>query len=182
MRILFRFNALISRMETAAGASLGLLVAVLILINVVTRALNNAFYWTDEAAITAMVWMAFLGSSFALGNRHLVAVTLLPDALPAQVRRYIAVATDLAVLAFALALLVLNWNWFDPLALARHGFDTKAFAGATFNFIYSETTNTLGIPKFWLWLVLPVFSFNITVNALANLLERTQSGQERDVR
>lgn len=170
MNVLRRLSRLVSRIETVLGAFLALAITVLILLNVVTRSTGNSLFWVDEAAISAMVWMGFLGASVATHHRQSVAVTLLPDALPPALARRLGKLVDLCVLVFAAVLLVLTWQWFDPLTLAAHGFDAKAYSSATFNFIYSETTTTLGIRKFWLWLIMPFFSFAITLHALSHLL------------
>ena len=61
-------------------------------------------------------------------------------------------------------------RWFMPLELARAGWDTKVFQAATFNFIYAEPTNTLGIPKVWVWVIVPVFTAGAFVHSLANLV------------
>lgn len=182
MKALVRLNDLLALCEKVIGAALGLVVVGLVLLNVVTRTWGNALFWTDEAAIAAMVWMAFLGTSLGLYHKQLVAVTLLPDLLPENMRRGFEIATDTLVLIFALTLLALAWKWFDPVTLALSGFDTKAFSQKTFNFIYAETTTTLGVQKFWLWLVMLVFSFNLTIHALTNLLaHRTAASGPRAV-
>ena len=75
------------------------------------------------------------------------------------------------MLAFGIILLVLCYHWFDPVTLMKLGFDTREFSGQTFNFMYQEGTNTLGMSKFWFWLVVPVAAFNTSVHALSNLLQ-----------
>ena len=65
----------------------------------------------------------------------------------------------------------------EPLALARSGFDVRAFQGETFNFIYAENTSTLGIKKFWVWLILPWFALSLTLHGLVNLLEGLRRGE-----
>ena len=175
MRFLKKLSTAIARVETFVGAVLALSITLLILLNVMTRSIGASLFWVDEAAITAMVWIAFLGASISLSHREAVAVTLLADALPPRMARGLGRAVDLGVLAFALILLGLVWTWFDPVALARVGFDLQAFSGATFNFIYQEVSTTLGVPKFWLWLIVPVFAVNISIHALANLLSRPEA-------
>jgi hypothetical protein len=54
--------------------------------------------------------------------------------------------------------------------LMRLGFDTREFSGETFNFMYQDTTATLGVAKFWFWLVVPLVAVTISVHALSNLL------------
>jgi TRAP-type C4-dicarboxylate transport system permease small subunit len=93
------------------------------------------------------------------------------DALPQAVRRAVELIVDAILLFLALALLVLCWQWYDPIAVIAAGFDLAVFAQNTFKFIYTEPTSTLGIPKFWVWLVVPFMASAMTIHALANLLE-----------
>ncbi|ABV95441.1 TRAP transporter - DctQ subunit (plasmid) [Dinoroseobacter shibae DFL 12 = DSM 16493] len=178
MEILRKLSTGIARIEVLIGAALGAVTTALILLNVVTRSFAKALFWVDEAAITSMVWMTFLGASAAIHHRQSVAVTFVPDMLRGPVARALLIATDLAVLVFFCVLFALAWNWFDPITLARHGFDTGAFSGATFNFIYSEVSTTLGVPKFWLWLIVPIFAFGASVHALNNLAQTAYGGPE----
>lgn len=154
--------------QVLAGLFVGLVFALLI-VNISTRAFGNALYWVDEAAVVAMVWMAFLAASVSLYGRANIAVTLLTDAVPASVARVLAVLVDVVLLAFVLALAWMLWHWFAPMQLYSVGFDTDALAAEFFNFIYQEPTQTLGISKFWLWLVLPLFALGSLVHALSNL-------------
>ncbi|MBB3139292.1 TRAP transporter small permease [Halomonas organivorans] len=166
-----RLSSGIARCEGAIAAVLAALVTLLILLNIATRALGHALYWTDELAIHAMIWMTFFTTSATLKRREGVAVTLLLDALPAGLRRLLALVVDALVLFFALFLAVLCWRWYDPVTLWSSGFDIQAFQGETFNFMYSETSRTLGIPKFWVWLCLPIFAVSLALHALVNLGE-----------
>lgn len=164
-----RLSARWARIELTLAALLAVSISVLILLNVVTRSIGAALFWVDELAIYAMAWMTFLGASAALHYGHAVAVTILTDTLAPTIRRAAARLVDLIVLAFALFMVWFCWLWFSPLDLARHGFDTRAFQGTTFNFIYAEPTTTLGIRKFWVWMVMWAFSFGSTLHSLANL-------------
>ncbi|MBE1281765.1 MAG: TRAP transporter small permease subunit [Rhodobacteraceae bacterium] len=167
-----RISARWAHVELTLAALLAVSITGLILLNVVTRSIGAALFWVDELAIYAMAWMTFLGASAALHYGHAVAVTILTDALPAPARKVAAKLVDLIVLAFALFMLWFCWRWFSPLALAQHGFDTQAFQGATFNFVYAEPTTTLGIRKFWVWLVMWAFALGATLHSLANLLNQ----------
>ncbi|MWD29347.1 TRAP transporter small permease subunit [Aquicoccus sp. SCR17] len=165
-----RISAGWARVEVTVAAILAVAITLLILLNVVTRSLNVALYWVDELAIYTMAWMTFLGASAGLHYGQVVAVTVLTDPLPPRLRAVTGTLVDIAVLAFALFMLWFCWRWFAPLDLARAGFDTEAFQGATFNFIYAEPTTTLGLPKFWVWLIMWIFSAGATLHAVANLL------------
>lgn len=171
--MLKRISAVWARVEMSASALLAVGVTLLILLNVVTRSLNNALFWVDEAAIYTMVWMTFLGASAAIHYRQQVAITILTDALPEGARRVAAKLVDLAIFIFASAMLYFCWRWYLPLDIARTGFDAMAFQGATFNFIYAEPTSTIGIQKWIIWLVMPLFSLGVFLHSLAHLLDFT---------
>lgn len=162
-----------ARVELASAAVLAVGVTLLILLNVVTRSAGNAIYWVDEAAIYTMVWMTFLGASAAIQSRQQVAITVVTDALPEPARRVAAKVVDAAVFLFACAMLYFCWRWYLPLTIIGHGFDTMAFQGATFNFIYAEPTSTIGIQKWIIWLVMPLFSIGVFLHALAHLMDFT---------
>ena len=166
-----------ARLEMAASAILAVAITCLVLLNVVTRAMSASIFWVDEAAIMAMTWMTFLAASAAVHFGHSVSVTLFTDMLPPSAANAAQRAVDVIILTFALLLLWFCWRWFLPLDLLRAGLDTMAFQGETFNFIYAEPTLTLGIRKFWLWLIMPLFSLGLTLHAIANLARPLAPGR-----
>ncbi|MBO6640543.1 MAG: TRAP transporter small permease [Rhizobiaceae bacterium] len=178
MTILSSLSRIVALVEIAVAALLTVATTGLILLNIVTRTSGNALYWVDEAAISTMVWASFLGASAAIERRSAVAVTLLPDAMPERWRYRLRLWSDFLVLVFFAILMWLCFLWFDPLTLYRADFSLSDFTSETFNFIYQETTTTLGVPKFWLWGVMPVFAVFGTLHALARLLERGLASQE----
>jgi len=117
-----------------------------------------------------MVWLSFLGASAALHQRNAVAITRLPDMVSSTTRAIVRKAVDVIVFMFALATLWFCWRWFLPLDLARAGFDTTAFQGETFNFIYAEPTSTLGVPKYLFWLVMWLFALGAILHSTTHLL------------
>ena len=118
-----------------------------------------------------MIWMALIGASAMLRMRMGVAVTLVSDLLPVNLQRSVVRLVDFILLFFAIVLLILCWQWYDPVALVRSGFDLDSFARNTLKFIYTEPTSTIGIRKFWVWLAVPLMASTMTIHALANLLE-----------
>lgn len=156
--------------ERGLMRALVLALPLMILVNVTGRALKMPIFWLDELAVLTMVWLAMIGLSATLKSRDAVAVTLLHDAVSPTLRRGLQCISDVLVLVFAVAMLVLCYLWFDPLLLISTGFDFQAFAAQSFNFIYEEPTATLGIAKVWFWLILPLVALSSSVHALANLL------------
>ncbi|MCL4674466.1 MAG: TRAP transporter small permease [Pararhodobacter sp.] len=176
--MLARISSAWATIELTLAALLAVTISALILLNVVTRSLGAAIYWVDELAIYCMVWMAFLAASAALHHGNSVAVTLFREILPDRPKLILVKIVDLVVLIFAMAMLWFCWLWYRPDALLQAGFDIQKFQGATFNFIYSEPTTTLGIPKFWVWLVMWFFSFGAFVHSLSNLVNAPRLGKD----
>lgn len=168
---LSRASNSILKVEKFAVTALVAALLLLILLNIVTRAAGAAIFWVDELAIYTMIWMALVGASAMVRLRIGVSVTLVTDLLPKRAQRGLARLVDGILLIFALALLILSWLWYEPIALVRSGFDFDLFAQSTFKFIYSEPTNTIGIRKFWVWLVVPLMAVNMSIHALTNLVE-----------
>ncbi|MCM0019120.1 MAG: TRAP transporter small permease subunit [Tagaea sp.] len=168
---LSKFSDFLARVERWLLIGLAGLLTALILLNVVTRAMRMPLYWVDEAAIMSMIWLTFVGASLTLRRRLSVAVTIVPEMLSRRAVAWLKAGVSGVTLGFGIMLVWLIFVWLDPIAFAAMGFDVNAFVNTTFNFVYREATNTLGIPKIWVWLVMPWFSFTWTVHALANFLE-----------
>jgi TRAP-type C4-dicarboxylate transport system permease small subunit len=171
MRRLSRLSNAILGLEKRLITGLAGVLVLLILLNIVTRSAGAALFWADELAIYTMIWMVLIGASVMVRLRLGIAVTLLTDLLPRKLRRAVATVADAVLFVFALAVLVLCWLWYDPIALLRAGFDLDRFALETLKFIYTEPTGTIGIPKFWIWLAVPAMALGMSVHALANLVE-----------
>ncbi len=169
--ILHRLSAGWARVEMVAAAILAATVSLLILFNVATRAMRQAVFWVDEAAIYAMVAMTFLAASASIERREAISITLIVDMLGPRASRFFWLFVDLVTLGAAALVVWTCWIWFDPLTLIAVDFDLRAFRRETFNFIYAEPTSTLGMPKFWFWLVMPVFALGLTLHAVSNLVK-----------
>lgn len=155
--------------ELVIAAFLAAGITMLILLNVVTRAAGFALFWVDEFAIYTMIWMTFFTASAAVHYKSAVAVTIMTDVLPYKIVPLMAKLVDVIVFVLAVLILWFCWRWFLPMDLANAGFDIEKFQGETFNFIYSEITNTLPFKKFWVWLIVWVFSFGLLLHSTANL-------------
>ena len=157
--------------EQRAIMGLMYLLVALILLNVVTRYTGAPLYWVDESAVYSVVWLTFIGAS-AMTRLHLdFAMTLLTDRLSPRAVCIAKVISDFGVVAFALLLGWMCWLWLDPAGLARAGFDAKVFSAQSFNFVYTERTQTLNWPTWALYLILPLFSVTMVIHGLANALE-----------
>lgn len=171
VKVISMLSGWLMHAERAAVRAIAVALPLMIIANAVARALRSPIYWMDELAILMMVWMAMIAMSLTLKTRDAVSVTMLVDAAPPVLMKGMKILVDLLVLAFGVILLVLCYRWFDPITLMRTGFDTHAFSGETFNFMYEDTTNTLGAKKFWFWLVIPLVALTTTIHAASNLLQ-----------
>ena len=171
IRWLLDLSSWLLRMERHLLTALMTLLVALILLNVVTRYSGMPIYWIDEAAVYTVVWLTFVGASVMTRLRMDFAVTMLTDQLGARAAKAIKGVATACVLLFGAAMLWMCWQWMDPVGIARYGFDAKEYAAESFNFLYTERTQTLNWPTWVLQLILPIFSATFSVHALANLLE-----------
>jgi TRAP-type C4-dicarboxylate transport system permease small subunit len=169
-RLLDLSDAVLGLERRLLSALMALLVA-LVLLNVVTRYAGVPIYWVDEASVYCVVWLCFIGASAMTRLRLDFAVTLLTDHLGARTKAAAKVCASLGVLVLGLALVAMCWIWMDPVGIARHGFDVRDYAAESFNFLYTENTQTLNWPVWVVQLVLPLFSITLTLHALANVIE-----------
>ena len=172
--LIIRLSNFLKSAEKKFIALLALVITVLALLNVVTRALNNALFWVDELLIYTMIWMVLIGSSVMVREKSGIATTFFLEFLSSRLQKLLTHLVDAVILAFSVVLAILCWNWYDLPTLIEVGFDTQMFASSTFNFIYQEPTNTLGFSKFWIWLVVPLISVTLSVHSVANILESLQ--------
>ena len=170
-RIVVGASSLLLAFERIALMGLMYLLTALILINVVTRYSHFPIYWIDESAVYCVVWLTFIGASAMTRLRLDFAVTMLTDRLSPRHQKIAKVISTGMVVVFGIALIVTCMLWMDPIGLARAGFDGRKLAAETFNFLYTEHTQTLNWPTWVLYLTLPIFAVSMTIHGLANLLE-----------
>ncbi|WP_433996619.1 TRAP transporter small permease [Bradyrhizobium liaoningense] len=170
-RTVVRMSSALLAFERLALMGLMYLLTGLILVNVVTRYARFPIYWIDESAVYCVVCLTFIGASAMTRLRLDFAVTMLTERLSPQCQKIAKVISTGMVVVFGVALTVTCVLWMDPIGLALAGFDGRKLAAETFNFLYTEHTQTLNWPTWVLYLTLPIFAVSMTVHGLANLLE-----------
>lgn len=170
-RVILVASAGLLAFERLALMGLMYLLTALILVNVVTRYSHFPIYWIDESAVYSVVWLTFIGASAMTRLRLDFAVTMMTERLSARSQQIFKIIATSTVIVFGIGLIVTCMLWMDPIGLAQAGFDAKKFAGQTFNFLYTERTQTLNWPTWVLYLTLPIFAVSITIHGIANLLE-----------
>lgn len=159
------------RLEHKVIQGLMFLLSALILLNVTTRYAGHPIYWIDESAVYSVVWLTFIGASAMTRMRLDFAVTMLTERFSERGAAIFRVVATLGVLLFGIGLLVMCWLWLDPVGIAQAGFDAREYAGQSFNFIYTERTQTLNWPTWVIYLIMPLFALSMSLHALANLFE-----------
>ena len=170
-RLVMWLSARLLAAERIAVAGFMFLLTGLILLNVVTRYAGVSLYWVDESAVYSIVILTFIGASSMTRLRLDFAVTLLTERFSARGVRIAKAMATAIVLTFGLTLLWLCVLWLDPVGMARAGFDARELAARTFNFIYTERTQTLNWPVWALYMIMPVFALSMVIHSAANLLE-----------
>lgn len=171
LRLVMWLSARLLAAERFAVAAFMFLLTGLILLNVVTRYAGVSLYWVDESAVYSVVFLTFMGASAMTRLRLDFAVTLLTERFSARGVRIAKALATAIVLLFGMTLLWLCVLWLDPVGMARAGFDARELAAKTFNFIYTERTQTLGWPVWALYTIMPVFALSMTIHSAANLVE-----------
>jgi TRAP-type C4-dicarboxylate transport system permease small subunit len=170
-RTIMRMSSALLAFERLALMGLMYLLTGLILVNVVTRYARFPIYWIDESAVYCVVWLTFIGASAMTRLRLDFAVTMLTERLSPRRQKIAKVISTGMVVVFGVALTITCVLWMDPIGLAIAGFDGRKLAAETFNFLYTERTQTLNWPTWVLYLTLPIFAVSMTVHGVANLLE-----------
>ncbi len=170
-RLVRRTSDGLARVERVLLMGLTGAVALLVLLNVATRAAGYTLAWADELAVYGMVMGGFVGASLMLRMRTAPAVTIVYELVPDWAVRGLRTVVSTIAFLFGLVLIWLCWRWFDLGALAGAGFDVAAFEGQTFNFLYTERSPVLGARMIWFYVVIPWFALTLSVHALTNLVE-----------
>jgi TRAP-type C4-dicarboxylate transport system permease small subunit len=170
-RVVVGASSALLAFERLALMGLMYLLTALILINVVTRYSHFPIYWIDESAVYCVVWLTFIGASAMTRLRLDFAVTMITERLSVRSQKTAKIIATGMVVLFGVSLIATCVLWMDPVGLARAGFDGRKLAAETFNFLYTERTQTLNWPTWAVYLTLPIFAVSMTIHGLANLLE-----------
>jgi TRAP-type C4-dicarboxylate transport system permease small subunit len=124
-------------------------VTLLVIAEVVLRALGTSLIVTDELSRYLMVWIAMLAATVLVHEDGHLRTTILPDALPPRAARAVYVVCDVVTLCFL-----------------------GVVAGASVALIVQmkeQSTITLGVSMLWFYAALPVCAslmFGLTLRAM----------------
>ncbi|WP_341485747.1 TRAP transporter small permease subunit [Thioclava sp. GXIMD4215] len=166
---LLRFDPLLAKAEMALSAACLAAVVLMMGAGTVARSLGHPFVFSDDLAISLMVWGALFSISANLAQGGHMRVDLLLPHLPHFLIRLIDAVCAVMLAGFVLTL----WLWLDPLGLIGAG-GAMQLAMTTGNYTYTEPVMTLGILKIWIWLPLVPASLGALYHALIRLVAPVQ--------
>lgn len=164
------FNSLLCKLELLAARACVAMVLLLIVFNIVTRFMGIPFYWVDELAIYAMIWMIFISLPVLVSSRNNISVNIIADMLGEKLDKIIQFISDAVVFFVSAVVLAFTLNWFDPVSLVENDFNINQFSSSTFNYIYQEPTNTLFFNKYLVWAIIPASFLVCTLHSGLNLI------------
>ncbi len=168
-------TSLLCKLELLAARFCVAMILLLIVFNIVTRFLGIPFYWVDELAIYAMIWMIFISLPVLVSSRKNISVNIVTDILGGQYDKVIQLISDVIVFFACALVLTFTFNWFDPISMMEFKFNIVDFSSNTFNYIYQEPTNTLFFNKYIVWAIVPasflVCSLHSGLNVIQSIFE-----------
>ena len=150
MKALRKFNFLMRKILLLWGTLLLSAFVAVVFLQVISRnILRVSMDWTSEVALLTFVWSVMSGSAVALSMRRHYMVDLI-SARHVKLNKGVLILSDLLVMAFILSLI---WG------------------GARFAFLGGyRLTTALEIPRFWLFVSLPISAFFMLTFNVENLL------------
>jgi TRAP-type C4-dicarboxylate transport system permease small subunit len=116
--------------------------------------LSDPSSYTEELARYLLIWIGLIGAAYASGRRLHLAIDLFPGRLAGRSKVVAAVAIELCVATFAVAVLV--------------GGGIR-LVGLSFSL--GQTSAALGIPIGWVYLALPLSGLTIAGFAVRDIVE-----------
>lgn len=112
---------------------------------------NNPSTFSEEASRFMMIWLALLGSAFALRKRELVAVDVIYNALKGKKKRIITMIISVISIFFYLIMIIYGYKMANSISF--------------------QTAPTTGISMFWPMLAIPAGGLLLLLNAIAVSIE-----------
>lgn len=135
---------------------------VLVFFQIVSRAiLGTSYAWTGELARYLMIWITFLGASFAFQYGAHISIDIFVKKLPKRMIQITIVITSLVIAAFLIILFI------EGLNLMQLGQTQKASA--------------LQVPMAYVYLIIPVSSLLMLLNLIDTSVKNITSKKEENI-
>jgi TRAP-type C4-dicarboxylate transport system permease small subunit len=117
------------------------------------------FPWVEELARYLMIWTGFLGSSLAIRRGSHLGFSMLAERLPRPLERLVSCGVALSIMVF-LGFLI-KYGWFIT------------------SFVRNQSSPTLPITMFWVYLAVPVGSAVMLLQTFCVLVEKLTASSNR---
>lgn len=107
------FNRLIGEAGVAVASGLLVLMTASVLLQVASRQLRAPIGWTEEAALSAMVLIAFMCGPWAYRNHQFTRIDVVVEALPQRSRSALELLVHLFELLIILGALYYTWRFYQ---------------------------------------------------------------------
>jgi TRAP-type C4-dicarboxylate transport system permease small subunit len=154
------FTTCFDRAAAFLAASITVVLFVVVMLGIISRAFNDPYIWTDELARFLMAWLAVFGWILASRRRIHVRIRYFQDKLPQSGHRVAEIVIQIAL--FALGVLT---AWFSVLLTARN-LDIEA--------------TTLPISIAWLYIPMTLAGLVTALQAASEIVEQCRGKSRRD--
>lgn len=112
IRLLGRLNRLLTEAGVAFAGVLLVLMTSAVILQVISREMRSPIGWTEEVALSSMVWIAFLCGPWAYRQHQFTRIDVVIEALPPRGRSVLDVAIHLFELVLICGALYFAWRFF----------------------------------------------------------------------
>jgi TRAP-type C4-dicarboxylate transport system permease small subunit len=138
---------LLNRSTENITAVLFVAMVLLVFLQIISRAVfSSSFPWTEEAARFLMIWVTFLGASFAFQYGAHISIEAFVSKLSQSVGKVVQVLGALACIAFFIVMIVKGIEIIDRAMIQR--------------------SPALGIPMGYVYLIIPISAIFMTINVI----------------
>lgn len=143
-------------------ATFFLFMVILVFFQIISRAiLGTSYAWTGELSRYLMIWITFLGASFAFQYGAHISIDIVVKKLSRTISNIVLIITTLIIAAF-LAIL-----FFEGLNLMELGQTQKASA--------------LQVPMSYVYVIMPISSLLMFLNLLDTSAKKFMSKEEENI-
>lgn len=99
-----KLSILCNKIALIIASTSFLVMTILIFSQIVSRFIDYSLSWTEELSRFLFIWATLLGISIGVKQKFLISFTMIKEALPTLVQRYLNIFIDLLILGFAVIL------------------------------------------------------------------------------
>lgn len=146
--------------ETSIAVCLGLM-TLITFANVIARYIFNVnILWALETTVFLFAWLVLMGMSYGVKKHFHIGVDVVINLLKSDMRRWLALASVIACLAYSLLLLYGSWEYWYPFISKRAFMETQDIPMPVFlQFLadwFNDGEKYEKLPRFLPYLALPL--------------------------